>query len=160
MKKKRELILLVGNIGTGKTTYAKKYQKRGYVVIARDGLRYTIGGGNYIFNTFYEPVIWRTELDMFKRFASLGVNIIVDEVGLSKKIRERYICYALPCGYKITIIVMPKISMVESVVNRMKNPHHQPDPNLWEEVWNKFDKMYEEPSKKEGIDKIIKLRKI
>ena len=62
----KNLIILVGNIGSGKSTYAKKYQKKGYIVIARDQLRYAIGGGEYIFNTKYEPLIWKTEYYLFK----------------------------------------------------------------------------------------------
>ena len=38
-------ILIMGLPGTGKTTLVKKYQKEGYVVIARDQLRYGIGNG-------------------------------------------------------------------------------------------------------------------
>ena len=81
---KKEVVILVGNIGTGKTTIAKKYIKYGYIAIARDYLRYSIGLGQYIFNINYESIIWKTETYMYKKFVDLGVNIIVDEVGMNK----------------------------------------------------------------------------
>lgn len=154
-----KLIILVGNIGTGKSTYAKKLWKDKLVdvIIARDQLRYNIGLGNYIFNYDYEPIIWKTELFMFENFINLGVNILVDEVGISKKIRERYIPYAKVHHYQIEVIEMPRLSMKEAVDRRMQDPHGQLDRKLWESVWTKFNNQYESPSKEEGIDRIIKL---
>lgn len=153
----KQLILLVGNIGSGKSTYSRKYQKKGYVVIARDTLRYAIGGGEYVFNYDYEPIIWKTELYLYRKFIDLGKNVLVDEVGITKQVRKRYISYAKKRGYKIVVIEMPRLSMSEYVNRRMQNPHGQPDYNLWNQVWTKFDSQYEVPSKDEGIDKIIKV---
>ena len=156
--KKPELIILIGNIGSGKSTYAKKYQKRGHIVIARDQLRYAIGDGKYIFNRDYEPVIWKTELYMFKRFANLGVNMVIDEVGLSRKVRARYIPYAKLMGYKIIAIVMPFLDKKTSVNRRMKNPHGQPSKKLWSDVWTRFEIMYEPPLLEEGFNQIYHLK--
>lgn len=152
----KKIIILTGNIGAGKSTIVKKYQEKGYVVIARDMLRYAIGGGNYVFDKKYEPIIWSTELTMLDDFLNLGVNIIVDEVGVSKLLRSRYINVAEIYDYKIISYVFPRLSMKESVDRRMTNPHGQNDRELWERVWINFDKMYEEPSLDEGFDHIIK----
>jgi len=152
----KELIVLVANIGGGKSTLVKRYQQHGYVVIARDMLRYAIGGGDYVFNEKYEPIIWSTELTMLDDFLNLGVNIVVDEVGVSKSMRARYIHCAKMYDYKITCVVLPRLSMEESVNRRMNNPHGCPDRSVWEGVWKKFDGMYEEPTLEEGFDEIIK----
>lgn len=154
--KNKELIILCGNIGEGKSTLAKKYQEKGYVVIARDGLRYMIGGGNYIFNKEYESVIWETEFCMLKSFMEKGVNIVVDSVVISKALRVRYIIPAKDYGYIVKCHLLPKLGMKEAVDRRMRNPHGQYDRKLWEEVWLKFNRVYEEPSLKEGFDQIIK----
>ena len=153
----KTLILLVGNIGSGKTTYIKnrKFVERGYVIIARDRLRYNIGGGQYIFNPEYEPIIWSTELYMFRRFLELGKNIVVDEVGISKKMRARYITLAKEYGYFITCAEMPRLSQKEAVDRRMNDPHGQPDRKLREQVWLKFDLQYEPPDVSEGFDIIF-----
>ncbi len=157
--KSKHLIILVGNIGSGKSTYVKKYQEEGYVVISRDSLRYGIGGGKYIFNRYYEHIIWETELSMFNKFLELEENIIVDEIGLNRKLRNRYILYAKEKGYSITIIEMPIFSMKESVDRRMTNPHCQNDRNLWNTIWESFNVMYDAPNFNEGIDEIIKVGK-
>ena len=152
----KEVIILCGNIGSGKSTIAKDYQKQGYIVIARDQLRYAIGGGNHIFNLKYEPIIWKTELYMLESFMELGVNIIVDGVGVSRSMRLCYIMSAKDYGYKIKCVLMPRLNMKEAVDRRMQNPHQQADRKLWEDVWIKFNRIYEEPDFKEGFDEIIR----
>ena len=154
----KNLIILTGNIGSGKSTLAKKYQEKGYIVIARDMLRYAIGGGNYIYNLEYESIIFDVELELFYRFLELDVDIIIDEIGISKELRERYIYTAKEYNYDITSIILPKLSMNESVNRRMINPHGQYDRKIWEDVWKKFNNMYEKPCKDEGFDKIIEVK--
>ncbi len=156
MKKKKEVIILVGNIGTGKSTLAKKYVEKGYVAIARDQLRYAIGDGTYIFNYDYESIIWKTELYLYKKFVDLGINIIVDEVGLTKQMRKRYISYADKEGYKILVIILKNLGKNECVNRRMKNPHGQFNKKLWEDIYDSFDGIYEEPELNEGIYHIFR----
>ena len=152
----KELIILVSNIGGGKSTLAKKYQEKGYVIIARDQLRYAIGGGTYIFNPKYEPIIFETELCMLESFMELGVNIVIDEVGVSRAMRMRYIIPAKDYGYTVKCHVLPQLLRKTAVDRRMKNPHGQYDRNLWEQVWDRFQSKYEEPSLDEGLDEIIR----
>lgn len=124
---KKELIILVGNIGSGKSTLAKNYVCQDYVAIARDYLRYAIGEGKYIFNPKYEPIIYRAEQYMFKQFIDLGVNIVVDEVGVCRKFRKSYIPYAKENDYRIVAVVLPKYTQEEAVNHRMIDPHGQND---------------------------------
>lgn len=155
MSKQKEVVILVGNIGTGKTTVAKKYINYGYIAIARDYLRYAIGLGEYRFDPNYEPIIWQTETYMYKKFVDLGVNIVIDEVGMSKKLRKKYIKYAKNRGYKMTAVVTENLSMKKAVDRRMKDPHGEFNRKIWEKVWTNFNKIYEVPTLKEGFDRIM-----
>lgn len=159
--KKPEILLLVGNIGSGKTTLCKKILKKGFshICISRDDLRYMIGAGRYRFDLSLEKMIWKSELDTLKNFMILKQNIIVDEVGITKSMRKRYIDIAKKMNYSITIIELPRYSKKICVDRRMKDPHGQFNRRLWESIWDKFDILYESPSKKEGINKIIKVGK-
>jgi len=159
MKHNKKLIMLVGNIGSGKSTLAKTYTKKGYVIIARDALRYNIGGGQYIFDLNLEPAIWNTELTMVENFMKESVNIIVDEVGIERTMRARYIECACKYNYHITALVLPKLSMKESVDRRMINPHGQANRQLWEEVWIKFNSLYKPPVLAEGFNKITNFKR-
>jgi predicted kinase len=158
--KKPEIIILVGNIGSGKTTYARQIieeQRFSYVVIARDALRYMIGAGKYRYDTSIEKAIFATERDCVINFMKLRQNILIDEIGMSKKLRKRYIDLAKRHKYFVTVIEMPKLSKKTCVDRRMKDPHDTLNRGLWCSVWDKFNALYESPSLTEGIDKIIKL---
>lgn len=155
MKNKKEIIVLVGNIGSGKSTLVQKYVKKGYVVVCRDSFRYMMGGGQYTFDLNLEPAVFAIETDALINFMRLGVNIIVDEVGMSKKMRKKYLALSEMYGYKAKAVVMKRLSKKVSVDRRMQNPHGQPDRDLWESVWEKFDKCYEKPTKQEGFYEII-----
>ena len=155
---KKSIVVLIGNIGCGKSTIARDYINDGYVAIARDYLRYAIGCGSYIFNRDYEHIIWKTEQYMLRKFLEEEVDIVVDEVGVSKKLRKGYIKLGKEFGYSVEAIVLPRLSMKEAVDRRMKDPHGQFDRELWESVWTRFDKMYKDPTKEEGFNSIIRLK--
>lgn len=151
------IIILVGNIGNGKSTIVKELVDRNYICVCRDQIRYAIGGGTYKFDKKLESSVWNIETQMLHEFMKKDFNIVVDEVGVSKQYRSKYIELAKKYGYKSIVMVLPRLSMKESVDRRMKNPHGQPDRKLWEEVWTKFNNKYQEPSLDEGMDKIIHL---
>lgn len=156
---KPEIVLLVGNIGSGKTTLIKKIIRKNFshIVISRDDLRYMIGAGKYRFDPKLESAIWISELDTLINFMELKQNIIVDEVGINKSMRKRYIDIGKNYNYTITVIEMPRYSKKKCVNRRMKNPHGQFNRKVWESVWEKFDNLYEKPNKKEeGINTIIR----
>jgi len=150
----RELIVMVGNIGTGKSTICKEYIKNGYLCVSRDGLRYMNGGGVYRWDESVEPFIWDAESRIIKAFMESGKHIIVDEVGISQKMREKYLNIANAFNYKPIALVMPKLNMKTCINRRLNNPHDQPDRKMWEEVWTKFDKQYSEPTLEEGFKEI------
>jgi len=151
----KNLILTVGNIGSGKSTVASKYQKKDYVIISRDAMRYGIGGGKYIFNTEYEPIIIDSAHNMAKKFMKLGVNLLIDEVNVAQEWRDYFINMAKKYKYKVTCILMPRLSQKDSVDRRMKNPHGGFKREVWDKVWTNFYNRYETPTIEEGIDVII-----
>jgi len=158
--KKPEIVILVGNIGSGKSTLIKKIILKGFshINISRDDLRYMIGAGKYRFDAKLESAIWKSELNIIVNFMKLQENIIIDGVGVYKKLRERYIKLAKEYNYSVTVIEMPRLSKKICVDRRMKNSHQQGSKKLWESIWDKFNDLYEEPTKKEGINKIIKVK--
>jgi len=150
----KNLILMIGNIGTGKSTFVKTYEKE-YIVLSRDKIRYGIGNGNYVFIPQLEPAIWDGEITLFEGMVNTGINIIVDEININNVFRSRYINVAEAADYTITGIVMPHLSMDECVRRRMGNNHGDGTKEEWEEVWTRFNNKYEQPTFDEGFDKIF-----
>jgi len=159
-KKTKNLVVMVGNIGSGKSTLVKKYIKQGYVCLCRDALRYMIGAGDYIFDpNKTEPLIFRLERVMLTVMMQGGFDIVVDEVGVSRWMRKPYLSRVKDHGYKATAHVMPRLSKALSVKRRLQNNHGNQEKKIWEEVWEKFNKAYEPPTKEEGFHQIIKEEK-
>ena len=152
----KTLILLVGNIGSGKSTEAEKWANIGYRVISRDAVRYMMGAGTYVFDTSLEPTIKRSTQALLEEFLKDEVNIVYDEVNVSKKLREPTIKLAKKHGYEVMVVVMPKIDKDMSVNRRLNNNHGDTTRSEWEYVWNMFNEMYEEPTMDEGVNIIAK----
>lgn len=166
-KHERKLILLVGNIASGKSTYLKKLNGE-YLVLSRDKIRYMIGDGYYVFHSKFETAIWNAELELFKSLLETGVNLVIDEVNVNSFMRERYISemrylvrnrFSMKDMYEVTAVVFHKLTMKEAVERRMREPHGVFTEKDWEKVWTNFDKRSSVPTLEEGFDKIIILNK-
>jgi len=151
------ITLLVGNIGSGKSTVCKKLRKTN-VIISRDAIRYMIGGGKYRFDFKLEPMVHDSTEAVVRVFMLGKKNIVLDETNMSKSLRAKWIRLAQRYNYRVHVLLLPKLTMEESVNRRMNNPHDTPDRKLWEHVWKMFDTMFETPTKSEGIHKIIKFK--
>lgn len=155
-KYEQKLIILVGNIGSGKSTYVKSKEEE-YVVISRDKTRYMLGNGNYVFITELEAAIWAAENALFENLLDTKINIIVDETNMCDESRARYIDKAKEAGYEVSIASFPKLSKEESVQRRISNNHGEFTKGIWEDVWQNFDNKYVEPSFKEDVDYLIQV---
>ena len=149
---------MVGNIGSGKSTKTKKLVKqKGFVCVSRDAIRYMLGSGKYIFDPKLEPLVFRITKICVEQFLKNKINVILDETNISKSIRKVWIKLGKQYKYKIITYVMPRLTIDKCIKRRMISPHSKESKRQWEKVWEYFDLMYSEPSKKEGINKIIKL---
>lgn len=151
-----ELVILVGNIGSGKSTVSKWYTTDGYLAVCKDSIRTMLGSGRYIFDKKLEPLIHQATTDMVIRLMKQQKNIVLDETSMDKKTRDIYIFYGHQYDYKVTAVVMPQFSKEDCIVNRMKDTLRGTPLHVWEEVWEKFNKRYQEPTLGEGFDEIIK----
>ena len=158
MKKQSILYILVGNIGSGKTTWVKKnIKKLNAIILSRDSLRYMLGGGEYLFDVELEPFVFKAEKANLKIFLNTKRNIVIDEVGIFIKSRKPYILLAKKYGYKIVAISFPILPKKISVRRRLRNNHGNQEKKIWEIVWTRFNNRYEIPTKKEGFGKVIKI---
>ena len=149
------LIILTGNIGSGKTTTVKEYASEGYHVVCRDDFRTMLGGGNYKFNVTTERAIHLASRALIEGLMDEQLDIIVDETNVTKASRKSLIQLGKLYGYLITGIVMPRLPKATSLRNREKDDLRGSGLFVWSMVWDKFDKQYEEPSLDEGFNSLM-----
>ena len=149
------LIILIGNIGSGKTTTVKEYAKDGYNVICRDDFRTMLGAGKYKFDAKTERPIHSAARALLESLMIEDLDIIVDETNVSKRGRQQIIKTAKAFGYSITGIVMPRLSRAQSIENRKKDTLRENTAEVWGQVWDRFNRAYEEPTLDEGFDSLI-----
>jgi predicted kinase len=149
------LIILVGNIGSGKTTTVKKYAEQGYCVVCRDDFRTMLGGGSYKFDTRTEKAIHQASRTLLENLMVENLDIIIDETNTTKRGRKTIINTAKLFGYNVIGIVMPQLTKEKSIENRIKDNLRQNTIETWGKVWDMFNRMYETPELKEGFDELI-----
>ena len=155
------LYIMVGNIGSGKSTFAKKFAKshlRYNIIlnVSRDWFRDMIGFGNYLFDEVTEPVLIQAAKDLVQGLmaAEAPVDILFDETNVKVEYRKPYLDLADQFGYRKVALVMPKLDKETSVERRMKNNHGNTSREVWEYVYDMFDSQYEQLSFEEGFDEI------
>ena len=137
----KELIMMVGYPGSGKSTFTKEFveQYPQFMIINRDSLNITISKC----------------LKIVEKYINSNQSLIIDNLNSDKETRKKYIdiAKAKKSGYKITVI---KIDVSENMARHNANYRcykgGEPIPNI---VYNIYNKKYDEPSKNEGIDEII-----
>lgn len=149
------LVILVGNIGNGKTTIAKKYVKKGYIAVSRDSVRQMFAAEDYMFNPDIEPIVFKVERHALLGLLQEGLNVVVDETNIVPKSRSRTIALGQEYHCKIIAHVVHRLTRDESVKRRMEGNPRGYTAKKWGEVWDLFDKGYNEPILKEGFHEII-----
>lgn len=146
------LVLLVGNIGTGKSTIASKYAKRGYVIINNDDIVNMIHGGEYGLYNFEINHVYKSVTNaILKSAMKLNQNIVIDRTLMSKNDRKFYIDIAKKNNYTVKCIDFGPGNQ-ESLNRRCQEKSNRGTTSkTWEIVHNKFYRIYEKPEYSEGF---------
>lgn len=155
-KKDQVMIILVGNVGCGKTMISRRYADINYVIVSRDALRSMIDGERYKFDFKLEPHIFEIETTAIDIFLDAGYNIVVDETNTSPRTRFRLLRLAEDHNVQTLVHILPRLCRKECIDRRMKHDKRGYTRKRWEEIWDMFDKSYVEPDYKEGFDWMLR----
>ena len=153
----KKFYIMVGNIGGGKSTYIKNNFPDARV-ISKDGIRYSLGGGTYIFDTNIEHIVHYTTIYLTKNLCANQIDtLVLDETNVQKKGRKQFIKIAKENGYLVIAVRLPNFPKEIAVDRRLSNPHDQWERTVWEGVWDKFQNKFQAPTLEEGFDEIIQV---
>ena len=144
--------ILVGLIGSGKSTWAREKAKEdNTVIINKDAIRQMFKG-DYFFHEDYERLVDQMSKICFLKALQKGFNVIIDETNITKKKRAAYVetvkehYYMIDEPVEFEIVWFPEER--NNVENRMKDPRGY-TKEKWEAVFRGMKSAFEEPELEE-----------
>ncbi len=152
-----ELIIYVGNIGCGKTTYAKNTVacKPSTVVVNMDSIQQMVSGGDYgNYDHEKKEIYWAIEEKAICESLERGFDVIIDRTNMDKKRRKRFI----DIGKRYYWVKIKAVNwgpgLRAGLDRRCADPRGTPKKQ-WIEVYEKMYEAHEPPSKDEGFDTVF-----
>jgi len=151
------VIILIGNVGSGKSLVASKLAKKGAVVVNMDSIQEMIGGGEYgAYDYDKKEIYLSVENTIIATALGQGFDVVVDRTNMDKKRRKRFIDLAHDHGSEAVCFKAPVGNSTKQLINRMKDQR-----GISRETWFKVSasmiSAYEEPSKDEGFSEILEI---
>lgn len=153
-----KIYMMVGNIGSGKSTYIKNNLITPDCSISKDNIREELGGCIGV------PYVWRKDIEslvdiiaksIFESLLILQTKIIVlDGTFMTKNSRREAIIMAKEYGREIRCVVFDDRGEKVHVDRRM-NDDRGFDRAYWVRVYNKMKESYDAPTEYEGFKRII-----
>lgn len=151
------IYLLVGTIGSGKSTYAKKMAKDGVLIVNDDSIVNSVHGGqNTLYSMALQPLYKLIENTIIHYAVGNHLDVIIDRTNLSIKSRKRPIAIAKSLEEQITAICF-KIPSKEEALNRRMTEDRGYSREQWAKVWDRMMADYSQPTVDEGFDFIWEL---
>jgi tRNA uridine 5-carbamoylmethylation protein Kti12 len=137
-----KLIVLMGNIGTGKTSYRKKHYDNDEKIICPD-------------EWIIIPEEEKHQKLVTEIINSLKENrtVILDGINFSKRYRKDLVFFASVAGSKSILINFGPGDETSLIRRISTSPEHS--PSEWRQIHEYNLNRYQEPSNEEGFEKII-----
>ncbi len=154
----RQMIIPIGNIGSGKSTIAKKYTHLGYNVINMDTIQAMLSAGEYEMYDYHKKNVYSI-IEKHSIEASLenGNSVFIDRTNMDKKTREKYIKIAN--SHNVDVIALNwGQGDLKTLTRRIDNPRGV-EKETWKKVHSFMNEKYENPDISEGFSCIIEAPK-
>lgn len=129
MNTSKELIVLRGTPGSGKSTYAEKHFKSlGYTIVEAD--QYFMQTGEYLFDRNKLHMAHKWCQDTVKGYLKSGVSVVVANTNITLKEVNTYVKIAESCQVNFRVIRLAKsfgsihnvpLEIIESMKSRMQD---------------------------------------
>lgn len=147
--------LLVGNIGSGKSTIARKLMNlEGGVIVNMDSLQQSIHGGEYDrYDNNLKQVYNATEESIIESALKEGRNVHIDRTNMDAKRRKRFIDLAMQ--YTNNIVCYDFGPGDDVFLMRRQKQNRGIMPTQWKKVFDFMKSSYGKPAIEEGFSSIV-----
>lgn len=153
------MYIMVGNIGTGKSTTSKLLMADDTMYVSEDLIAPMMTDGRYdqgVWTPAHFRIYRKVKLAAADSALQNGYHVIVDGTNIAVENRAKYIEVAKK--HKATVIVYTFLDAKFGLENRLRN-HRGTPPEAWQAIHDELERKFELPVKDEGIDKIIVIEK-
>ncbi len=140
-----KLLLPIGMIGSGKSTWARQYIKEHPTtkIVGGDEIRYMLHGGEYVHDEALEPTILDTLFAVTRALLSHNYDVILDECycSLSREMR-RDVAWSFP-NVSLIAVVFPERDMQDHIDDKILKGLRGKTVNYWKRVFCEMREEYE-----------------
>lgn len=151
------LEVLVGMIGSGKSTYARHRASAGAVVVCHDSIVQTLHPGAK-YNSLLKPAYHALEYVAAKTAILCGNRVVIDRTNLTRASRERWIELGKELECRVVAIKFPVSEFIEDhAERRFKDDPRGLSLGAWTQIAMDHARQAERSplSEREGFDAII-----
>uniref|UniRef100_A0A6M3L8A9 Putative ATPase domain containing protein n=2 Tax=viral metagenome TaxID=1070528 RepID=A0A6M3L8A9_9ZZZZ len=147
----KQLTILTGNIGSGKSLTAAKLAKMGHVVVNGDSITSMVGGGEYgIYDKAKRDIYHAAEFAIIETAFVNGFSVVIDRTNMKVSDRARYIDVGKKHGAYIHSYDWGR-GNEKSLARRLNKPNGVP-AETWKSVHAFMMNSYEPVSLDEGFN--------
>lgn len=148
-----KLILTVGNIASGKSTWCRQKAQEGAIIVCNDDITTMVHGGLYDYNKDLKSVYKSIEIQSVISGLSAGRTVIVDRLNHTVSQRRKWVGIASAFDMACQVVLFPRDSPEEHAQRRFQCNSRGKSYETWLEVAKNFQKTYEDIDiEKEGIE--------
>lgn len=135
--------ILVGNIASGKSTYAAKRAKEGALIINDDSIVTSVHGDYKLYSKKAKCVYKNVEMAIFNSAAHLGLDIIIDKTNMTRATRLRWETLGKAYEIPVKLVVFKMEDPEVHAARRFKSDARGYSYEEWLKVAERMNAQYE-----------------
>lgn len=153
MPLKPKIVVLVGMVASGKSTYAQQAARRGAIVVNDDAIVTCLHGGLYgLYSTHLKVLYKSVENHIVGAAVGLGRDVIIDRgVNISIAARRRWIALASAFDVTCDAVVFPNEGALVHAHRRFESDSRGYCIDYWRRTAQSHEARWQEPTIDEGF---------